>query len=77
MVLRQVGLITAVGGTIGVAIAIVVGRAAQALLFGLQFHDAPVIGSAIAILTLVTFAAGFVPAHRAAKVDPMRALKHE
>ena len=77
MVLHQVGLITVVGGTIGLACAILAGRAAQALLFGLQFHDTVVIALSSVVLILVAFAAGFVPANRAARIDPMRALKYE
>ena len=66
-----------VGGTLGLAFAILVGRAAQALLFGLQFHDPVVLASSIVVLMLVALAAGFVPADRAARVDPMRALKDQ
>ncbi len=77
MVLRQVGVIVMAGGTIGLALAILVGRAAQTLLFGLQFHDPVVLASSIAVLGLVALAAGFVPAYRAVRVDPMLALKYE
>jgi ABC-type antimicrobial peptide transport system permease subunit len=77
MVLRQMGPIAVVGGTVGLVSGIALGRAAQALLFGLQFHDVAVLASATAVLMLVVSAAGFVPANRAARVDPMRALKHE
>jgi len=77
MVLRQVGVITIVGGTLGLAFALLVGRAAQALLFGLQFHDPVVLASSIVVLMLLALASGFLPAHRAARVDPMRALKYE
>jgi len=77
MVLRQVGVIATAGGTIGLAASIVVGRAAQSLLFGLQFDDPVVLASSILVLILVAFAAGFLPAHRAACVDPIRALKYE
>jgi putative ABC transport system permease protein len=77
MVLRQVGLITAVGGVLGLASAMLVGRAAQALLFGLGFYDSAVLASSVVVLMLVALAAGFVPANRAARVDPMRALKYE
>jgi predicted permease len=77
MVLRQVGAIATVGGAIGLASAIVVGRAAQALLFGLQSHDPVVLLSSVAVLMFVALAAGFVPANRAAGIDPMCALKYE
>ncbi len=77
MVLRQVGLVTLVGGSVGLVFAILIGRAAQALLFGLQFHDTAVLASAAMVLMLVVLTTGFIPADRAARVDPMRALKHE
>ncbi len=77
MVLRQVGVVAMVGGTIGLASATLLGRAAQALLFGLQFHDPAVLASSLLVLMVVALAAGFVPAGRAARVDPMRALKYE
>ena len=77
MVLRQVGMMTVVGGAIGLASALVVARAGQALLFGLEFHDPVVLAAAVSVLALVALAAGLVPANRAARVDPMRALKYE
>jgi len=77
MVLRQVGLMTLAGGTIGLACALAVARTGQALLFELQFHDTRVLAAAVVVLTLVALAAGFVPSDRAARVDPMRALKYE
>jgi predicted permease len=77
MLLRQVGLMTLVGGTLGLAVALAAGRAAQALLFGLQSHDPGVLAAAVIVLTLVALAAGLVPAHRAARVDPVRALRYE
>lgn len=75
MVLRQVAAIAAAGGALGLAVALLVGRLAQQILVGLQFHDAAVIASSLAVLAIVALAAGLVPAHRAACVDPMRALK--
>jgi predicted permease len=75
MVLRQVGLMTLIGGTIGVAAAVALGRAAKSLLFELDGTDPMVFGLAALSLTLVALAAGFLPALRASRVDPIEALR--
>jgi predicted permease len=77
MVLRQVGWMTLVGGAVGLAGGVGLGRLAQSLLFGLEGYDPAVFAGAAAILTLVALGAGFLPARRASKVDPMRALRYE
>jgi predicted permease len=77
MVLRQVGWMTIIGGAIGLAGAVGLGRLAQSLLFELQGHDPLVLSIAAVLLTLVALGAGFIPAHRASKVDPLRALHYE
>jgi len=77
LVLRQVGVMTLVGATLGIAAALGFGRAAQSLLFGLQGYDPVVIAAAAAALAMVAFAAGLVPALRASRVDPMQALRYE
>jgi predicted permease len=77
MVLRQVGVMVAIGGTIGLAAAVGLGQLAQSLLFQLQGSDPMVLTAAAVSLTLVALAAGFIPAHRASQVDPMSALRYE
>jgi predicted permease len=77
MVMRQVGLMTLVGGLLGVAAALGLGKAARSLLFGLEGHDALVFSMSVVLLALVALAAGFVPARRAALVDPMQALRYD
>jgi predicted permease len=77
LVMKQVALMAAVGGGIGLAIAVGVGRAAQSLLFELQGHDPMVLIGASIALALVALGAGFIPATRAAKIDPMNALRYE
>jgi ABC-type antimicrobial peptide transport system permease subunit len=77
MVLRQVGVMTLVGGVIGVAGAIGLGRAASSLLFQLQGYDPTVIAIAATSLVLVAFGAGLLPALRASRIDPMAALRYE
>jgi putative ABC transport system permease protein len=77
MVLRQVGVMVIVGGVIGLAAAVGVGQLAQSLLFELKGSDPAVLAAAAATLALVALAAGFIPAHRASRVDPMSALRYE
>ena len=77
MVLREVARLTLVGAAVGILGALVLGRAAQSLLFGLDGRDPAVFASAAAVLALVTFAAGYLPAWRASRVEPTRALRAE
>jgi ABC-type antimicrobial peptide transport system permease subunit len=77
MVLRQVGVMVAIGGAIGLGAAIGLGLLAQSLLFELKGSDPVVLVAAAVSLSLVALAAGFIPAHRASQVDPMSALRYE
>jgi predicted permease len=77
MILRQVAVMTAIGASIGLAAALWAGRAAQALLYEMEGHDPVVLGLSVALLTVIALGAGFVPAHRASKIDPMLALRYE
>ena len=77
MVLRQMSGMMLVGGGIGLAGALGLGRAARSLLYGLEGHDPVVFALAAALLTLVALGAAYVPARRASRVDPVRALRYE
>jgi predicted permease len=77
MILGQLGVMTLIGGTVGLLGAIGLGRLAQSMLFQLQGSDPLVLVASIATLSLVALGAGFIPAHRASRVDPMRALRYE
>ncbi len=77
MVLKQVGWMTLFGGALGLGAAFALGRAAQSLLFEMTGFDATVFAASACALTLVALAAGFIPALRASRVDPMLALRYE
>jgi ABC-type antimicrobial peptide transport system permease subunit len=77
MVLRQVGKMTIVGGVIGLTAAWWLARLAQSLLYRMEGADPAVLASAAGALALVALAAGFIPALRASRVEPMRALRYE
>ena len=77
MILRQVALMTLVGGAIGLGASLWLGTLVASLLYQLQGHDVLVFGSAALVLTAVAMGAGFLPARRASKVEPMRALRYE
>ncbi len=77
MVLIQVAKMAIVGGAIGLALAIGIGRLAKSLLFEMEGHDPVVLIAATITLALVALGAGLLPAIRASKVDPMNALRYE
>jgi predicted permease len=77
MILTQVGWMTLVGAVVGVTGAYFLGKAAASLLFQLEPYDPVVIASSVALLTLVALGAGYIPAYRASRVQPMQALRYE
>ena len=77
LVLRQVGVMLLIGGTIGIAAAIGLGHAARSLLYELQSYDPVAVVAAVVMLAAVSLAAGFIPARRAALVNPMSALRND
>ena len=77
MVLSQVLRMAVIGGVLGGLAALLLGRAASSLLFGIEGHDPLVLVGAVVLLAGVALSAGYLPAHRAARVDPMDALRSD
>jgi putative ABC transport system permease protein len=65
------------GISIGVAIAIVAGEAIRSLLYGVSALDAVTYLGVVLLLAAVSIVACWIPAHRAVRLDPMTALRHE
>jgi ABC-type antimicrobial peptide transport system permease subunit len=66
-----------IGVTLGLAMASIVARLISSLLFGISPTDLGTFAGATAVLAVVAFAAGALPALRAARLDPMAALRSE
>jgi ABC-type antimicrobial peptide transport system permease subunit len=62
---------------IGILAAIPLTRAIESILFGVPKHDPVTILVSVFIFLIVSGAAAFIPARRAARLDPMRALRYE
>ncbi len=77
MVMRESMLLVVAGVVIGIVMAAAASRLVEALLFGLPSTDLLSMALAIVIMIAVSALAGYLPARRAAHVDPMIALRYE
>ena len=77
LVLGDVGRVVVLGLVVGLAGALSLGTLVRAFVYGLEPAEPSVIAAAVMLLGAVAFAAGFVPATRAASVDPMAALRED
>ena len=77
LILKEAGALLAAGLVVGTALALSTGKAAETLLFGLKPTDPFTIVMAVVLLAVVAMLASFVPALRAARTQPMAALREE
>ena len=77
MILRQVLVLAVVGLAIGVPVAFGTSKFVASFLFGMKPNDPLALTVAVAILLAAAILAGYAPAHRASRIDPMVALRHE
>ena len=77
MVLRQAGVMLVAGIALGTGLAFAAGKLVDRFLYGVSAHDAWTLAAAPALLLAVGLLAAYLPARRAASVDPMEALRAE
>jgi len=77
MILRESTWLAAAGIVAGVGAALMLTRLVKSMLYGIQPDDPLTMAAAVSILLVVALAASWIPARRAAGVQPMEALRHE
>jgi predicted permease len=77
MILRETSLLASIGVLLGVLVAAGVTRLIESMLFGLKALDPGTIAEAVLVMATVALLAGWWPAQRASRLDPMTALRHE
>jgi predicted permease len=75
LIMRDALTLMAMGLGIGIPLALLAANGLRTMLFGIRFTDAATHATAIAVLVLVAAVAAYLPARRAARVDPMLALR--
>jgi len=77
MILGESLLVVTIGVALGIPAALAMGRVISSQLFGLSPHDPITLGLASLLLLIASMLASYVPARRAAKIDPMVALRRD
>jgi predicted permease len=77
LVLREVAVMLAIGTVLGLGASLAAGRLVASLLYGVKPYDAAPLTIAAVVLGIATGIAAYLPAHRAARLDPMAALREE
>jgi predicted permease len=77
LVMKEVLILLSLGLAVGIPTAIGLGRYVSSQLYGIEPNDPWIAGSTVALLALVSAAAGMIPARRASRIDPILALRYE
>ncbi len=77
MVLRETLVVAGLGVALGLSVAVVAARATASLLYDLKPYDPATLTGAALVMLLFALASGFVPARRAASIEPSTALREE
>jgi putative ABC transport system permease protein len=75
--LRQGMTLTVVGTALGLGVAVAATRLLKSMLFEVRASDPATYAAVVALVGCAALAAAYIPARRAAKVDPMVALRYE
>jgi ABC-type antimicrobial peptide transport system permease subunit len=77
MILRESGALAIAGIAVGAAGALGMSRLVKSMLYGIQPNDPAAVTASVLLMLAVALAASWIPARRAAGVQPMEALRHE
>jgi ABC-type antimicrobial peptide transport system permease subunit len=77
LVMQEVLLLLAIGLAVGIPTAMALGQLVSTQLYGIQPHDPGIAIATMVLLTIVSAAAGLIPARRASQIDPILALRYE
>jgi predicted permease len=77
MVMRRALVLVAIGLAIGIPVALLGGRLMRTQLYGVRTYDPVTLAGAVLVLAACAALAGFIPAKRAASIEPMHALRQE